>query len=52
MPDNVNLDQIFFAHNNVNINNIYKIVNSVLSNSNCGELFLEFCQSESLLSLQ
>ncbi len=49
MPDNVNLDQIFFAHNNVNINNIYKIVNSVLSNSNCGELFLEFCQSESLI---
>ncbi|WP_341808689.1 metalloprotease TldD [Wolbachia endosymbiont (group E) of Neria commutata] len=49
MPDNINLDQIFFAQNNVNINNVYKIVNSALSNSDGGELFLEFCQSESLL---
>ncbi|GFQ75533.1 metalloprotease TldD [Trichonephila clavata] len=44
-----NLDQIFFAQNNVNINNVYKIVNNALSNSDGGELFLEFCQSESLL---
>lgn len=44
-----NLDQIFFAQNNVNINNVYKIVNNALSNSDGGELFLEFYQSESLL---
>ncbi|APR98143.1 metalloprotease TldD [Wolbachia endosymbiont of Folsomia candida] len=49
MLENINLDQIFFAQNNVNINNVYKIVNSALSNSDGGELFLEFCQSESLL---
>ncbi len=39
-----NLDQIFFAQNNVDINNVYKIVNNALSNSDGGELFLEFCQ--------
>ncbi|KDB19600.1 metalloprotease TldD [Wolbachia endosymbiont of Glossina morsitans morsitans] len=44
-----NLDQIFFAQNNVNINNVYKIVNNALSNSDGGELFLEFCHSESLV---
>lgn len=49
MSDNLNLDQIFFAQNNVNINNVYEIVNSALSNSDGGELFLEFCQSESLV---
>ncbi|MCA4773803.1 metalloprotease TldD [Wolbachia endosymbiont of Mansonella perstans] len=49
MPDDLNLDQIFFAQNNVNINNVYKIVNHALSNSDGGELFLEFCQSESLV---
>lgn len=49
MSDNINLDQIFFAQNNVNVNNVYKIVNDALSNSDGGELFLEFCQSESLL---
>ncbi|WP_168464372.1 metalloprotease TldD [Wolbachia endosymbiont of Ctenocephalides felis wCfeT] len=49
MSENVNLDQIFFAQNNVNINNVYKIVDGALSNSDGGELFLEFCQSESLL---
>jgi TldD protein len=49
MSDNINLDQIFFTQNNVNINIVYKIVNSALSNSDGGELFLEFCQSESLL---
>lgn len=42
-------DQIFFAQNNININNVYKIVNDALINSEGGELFLEFCQSESLL---
>lgn len=42
-------DQIFFAQNNININNVYKIVNDALINSDGGELFLEFCQSESLL---
>ncbi|QKX02248.1 metalloprotease TldD [Wolbachia endosymbiont of Dirofilaria (Dirofilaria) immitis] len=49
MLDNINLDQIFFAQNSVNINNIHKIVNSTLNNSSCGELFLEFCQSESMV---
>ncbi|QKX01027.1 metalloprotease TldD [Wolbachia endosymbiont of Dipetalonema caudispina] len=48
MSDNINLDQIFFAQSNVNVNNIYKIVNDALNNSDGGELFLEFCQSESL----
>lgn len=49
MLDSINLDQIFFAQNNVNINNVYKIVNDALNNSDGGELFLEFCQSESLV---
>ena len=49
MSDNINLDQIFFAQNNVNISSLYKIVNDALVNSDGGELFLEFCQSESLL---
>ncbi|MDD9332085.1 MAG: metalloprotease TldD [Wolbachia sp.] len=49
MVENINLGQIFFAQNNVNVNSVYKIVNSALSNSDGGELFLEFCQSESLL---
>ncbi len=44
-----NLDQIFFAQNNVDINNVYKIGNNALSNSDGGELFLEFCQLESLV---
>jgi len=42
-------DQIFFAQNNINIDNVYKIVNDALINSDGGELFLELCQSESLL---
>lgn len=44
-----NLDQIFFAQNNVNVNNVYEIINNALSNSDGGELFLEFCKSESLV---
>ncbi|MGL9725656.1 MAG: metalloprotease TldD [Wolbachia sp.] len=44
-----NLDQMFFAQNNVNINNVYEIVNNALSNSGGGELFLEFYKSESLV---
>ncbi|MBV0899354.1 MAG: metalloprotease TldD [Wolbachia endosymbiont of Fragariocoptes setiger] len=40
-------DQIFFSH--VNSNNVNKIVNNALSHSEGGELFLEFCQSESLV---
>ncbi|UWI83399.1 metallopeptidase TldD-related protein [Wolbachia endosymbiont of Howardula sp.] len=43
------IDKIFFTHNNININNIYKIVNHALRNNDGGELFLEFRQSESLL---
>ncbi|QKX01674.1 metalloprotease TldD [Wolbachia endosymbiont of Cruorifilaria tuberocauda] len=49
MPDNIDIDQIFFAQNDVNISNIHKIVSNALSNSDGGELFLEFCQSESLI---
>ncbi len=45
----MDIDQIFFAQNNVDINNIHKIVNDTLKNSDGGELFLELCQSESLL---
>lgn len=45
----IDSDQMFFAQNNININNVYKIVNDALINSDGGELFLEFCQSESLL---
>ena len=45
----MNSDQIFFAQSNVNINNLHKVVNDSLINSDGGELFLEFCQSESLL---
>ncbi|WP_333024148.1 PmbA/TldA family metallopeptidase, partial [Wolbachia endosymbiont of Pentidionis agamae] len=41
------LEQVFFSHNNVN--NIHKIVDNALKNSDGGELFLEFYQSESLL---
>ncbi|OEY86616.1 metalloprotease TldD [Wolbachia pipientis] len=44
----MDLDQIFFTQNNVDINSIHKIVNNALKNSDGGELFLEFCQSESL----
>ncbi len=40
---------MFFAQNNVDVNNIHKIVNDTLKNSDGGELFLELCQSESLL---
>ncbi|MDG7056344.1 MAG: metalloprotease TldD [Wolbachia endosymbiont of Meromenopon meropis] len=46
---NLNLDQIFFSQNDVNINNVYKIVNYALNNSDGGELFLEFCQSQFLV---
>lgn len=45
----IDTSQVFFAQNNVNINNIHKIVNNALSGSDGGELFLEFCESESLL---
>jgi TldD protein len=45
----MDLDQIFFAQNNVDINNINKIVNNTLKDSDGGELFLELYQSESLL---
>ena len=41
------IKKMFFT--SIDINNIHKIVNNALSNSYGGELFLEFCQSESLL---
>ncbi|MDN5248149.1 MAG: metalloprotease TldD [Wolbachia endosymbiont of Tyrophagus putrescentiae] len=40
------LEMIDFAQN---INNVHRIVNDALHGSDGGELFLEFCQSESLL---
>ncbi|WFW29816.1 MAG: metalloprotease TldD [Wolbachia endosymbiont of Menacanthus eurysternus] len=49
MSDSLNVDQMFFAQNDTNINSVYEIVNNALINSDGGELFLEFHQSESLI---
>ncbi len=46
MLNQVSFDKIFFAQNNVDVNNLYKIVNNALHCSDGGELFLESYQSE------
>ncbi len=46
MSSHTDPDKIFFTQNNVDINNIYKIINDALCFSDGGELFLESHQSE------
>lgn len=46
MLNHTDFDKIFFIQNNVNVDNLYKIVNDALCFSDGGELFLESHQSE------